>query len=88
MTPEQLGRAAGEIHGRYPDGIIYACEGEDKARWPHAALLVDVDKVWSHQCTQEERDADDCDQCYGEFRIVARIDVQGDVHWIDTPEAK
>lgn len=82
MTPDELGRAAGIIHGLWPDALIWpnppaAPNGYQRhPEIPIGCLLVDLDRVWPHEC-----EGDDCNECCGWYELVAWIDGRGNVHF-------
>ena len=75
MTPQQLIDAAHHIQQRWPDALIYPNIPGRNEGVPDNAIAVDVDKVWPHDCTDDE-----CIECAGRYGLVAWIDMSGNVH--------
>lgn len=84
MTPSELGAACGILHGLWPDALIYpnpapAPNGYCRnGHVPSNALCVDVDRVWPHECDDDD---DFCTWCCGWYELVAWIDIMGRIHY-------
>jgi hypothetical protein len=72
----ELVSAATEIGQRWPDALIYPNIASRNPHVPENALAVDIDRVWPHDCDGES----DCTGCLGEYRLVAWIDILGNIH--------
>jgi hypothetical protein len=81
VLPRELINTLAEVQDRWPNALIYpnACCPGRNPDVPNNALAIDLDRVWPHDC-----DGDiDCTGCYGWYRLVAWIDILGEIHYID-----